>query len=81
MSFLWALVEKRENPTYPVMADCILEYFTENKYREGLMLYHNYGYMMFMETKPSQDRYNFVLENWQSELSERCSRYLNDNRK
>lgn len=70
----------KENRIYPIMYECIQEYFNNGQFVEGLILYQNYGYMMYSETSSFQDRYNFNLKNWQSEYSELCKKHLGDNR-
>jgi len=70
----------KENANYPVMYECVQEYFKRDQFVEGLMLYQNYGYMMHSETVSFQQRYNFKLDNWRLEYSELCLRYLGNSR-
>ena len=66
----------KENSNYPIMKECIQEYFSSEKFVDGLMLLQNYGYAMYSETVAFQERYNFDLSDWQKELSELCLKYL-----
>ena len=70
----------KENSIYPIIYECIQEYLNNEQFIDGLMLYQNYGYMMYSETGAFQERYNFDLKSWQSDYSELCLSYLGDNR-
>ena len=70
----------KENAIYPIIYECVQEYFKREKFIDGLMLYQNYAYMMYSETGAFQARYNFDLKSWQSEYSKLCLKYLGDNR-
>ncbi len=70
----------KENAIYPILYECVQEYFNIEQFVDGLLLYQNYGYMMCAETLSFQERYNFKLENWQSEYSALCRNYLGDSR-
>jgi len=70
----------KENPAYPIMYECVQEYFNNGQVIKGLMLYQNYAYMMYSETGSFQERYGFELQKWQSEYSKLCLKYLGDNR-
>lgn len=70
----------KQNSAYPIIKECINEYFLIGKYLDGLMLLQNYGYMMYSETVAFQERYKFNLEDWQSEFSEFCLKYIGSNR-
>jgi tetratricopeptide (TPR) repeat protein len=70
----------KENSMYPMMYECVQEYFNSGQFIDGLMLYQNYGYMMYSETVSFQERYNFNLKSWQSEYAELCLKHLGDNR-
>lgn len=70
----------KQNSTYPVIYECVQEYFNNEQFIDGLMLYQNYGYMMHSETRAFQDRYQFNLKDWQSEYSALCLKYLGDSR-
>lgn len=66
----------KENSIYPLMHECVQEYFNHEQYIDVLMLYQNYAYMMCSETGSFQERYDFNINNWQSGFSELCLKYL-----
>lgn len=70
----------KENAIYPIIYECVQEYLNSEQFIDGLMLYQNYGYMMYSETGAFQERYNFDLKSWQSEYSKLCLKHLGDNR-
>ncbi len=70
-----------ENSTYTIIAECVEEYFVKEQYIEGLSLNQNYAYIMYSETVSFQERNKFILEDWQSEFSQLCLKFLGDNRR
>jgi len=72
---------EKENNNYPLLKECIEEYFEQGEDIKGLSLFQNYAYMMYSETTAFQERYNFNLSEWQSEYSELCKNKLGDNRR
>ena len=72
---------EKENNNYPLLKECIEEYFEQGESIKRLSLYQNYAYMMYSETKAFQERYNFNLKEWQNEYSRLCEEKLGDNRR
>ena len=72
--------EFKENSIYSIIYECSQEYIKGSNFIDGLMLYQNYGYMMYSETTAFQERYGFNLKRWQKEYSELCLKHLGDNR-
>ncbi|MFM2478636.1 tetratricopeptide repeat-containing protein [Celerinatantimonas sp. MCCC 1A17872] len=72
---------QKHNPIYPLLKECVNDYFNANQPVQALLLYQNYAYMMRAETSSFQERYEFDLSSWQSEFGALCAEHLGSDRK
>ncbi len=70
----------KHNDNYPLLLECIDEYFVLGKTIPALLLFQNYALMMNGETLAFQQRYNFDLIEWQNQFSQFCKTYLGNDR-
>lgn len=72
----------KENANYPLIQECIDEYFARGDALSALRLSQNYALMILVwETISFRERYRFDGEAWQRDFAALCSRHLGDSRR
>lgn len=72
---------EKENSNYPLLQECMAEYFERGQPLHALRLWQNYAMTILVwETISFRERYRFDGEAWQKEFSDSCARYLGDAR-
>lgn len=71
----------KQNANYPLLQECIEEYFARGQPLEALRLSQNYALVILVwETISFRERYRFDGAAWQKEFSDLCLRHLGDAR-
>lgn len=70
----------KENTNYPLLLECVREYFEIGKPLTALKLLQNHALMMSGETVSFCERYGFSTETWRREFSDLCEKHLGDRR-
>lgn len=71
----------KENANYPLIRECIDEYFARGEAVNALRLSQNYALMILVwETISFRERYGFDGHAWQKDFAVLCARHLGDSR-